>query len=279
MTHAVQEQTPTVGVNRRRSGTAALGGLAAAVAVAVVALLPIAAQAQAQSPAYRGPRTPDRKPDLNGIWQVLNEAHFNVEPHSGQMGIPPGLGVVEGGEIPYTPEAAKKRKDNFDHRFAADPLNKCFVPGVPRVMYLPFPFEITQTPKHIAVTSAFHHTNRIIYTDGSPHPAPLEFWIGDSRGHWEGDALVVDVTHFNDQTWFDAAGNFHSEDLHVVERYTLLDRDHLNYDVTIEDPKVFTRPWKMHMVMYRRLDKNLQLLDYDCVEYFFVNYLNRLTGK
>jgi hypothetical protein len=133
---------------------------------------------------------------------------------------------------------------------------------------MPFPFKITQTAKDVAISYEFTHTLRPIVMDGSPHPeTPEENWMGISRGRWEGDTLVVDVRNFNDQTWFDHAGNFHSEKLHVVERYSMTDSDHILYEATIEDPKVFTRPWKISMPLYRVVDKNARLLEYECVFY------------
>ena len=207
------------------------------------------------------------QPDLNGIWQALNAASWDVRAHNAQDGIPAGLGVVEGGEIPYQPWAAAQQQENYANRLDADPLRKCFLPGVPRVTYLPFPFRILQTPDHVVITYEFAHVVRIIYTDGSDHPLPNDFWMGDSRGHWDGDALVVDTTHFNGLTWFDGAGNFHGDQLHVVERFTPITPYHLDYEVTIEDPEVFTRPWTMRMPLYRRMDDGLQLLDYDCVDF------------
>ena len=141
------------------------------------------------------------------------------------------------------------------------------------------PFEISQTPKHVVIAYEIAHARRIIYTDGSPHVEALEFWMGDSRGRWEGDTLVVDTIDFTDKTWLDKAGNFHSTALHVVERYTPMGPNHINYEVTLEDPKVFTRPWKMSMVIYRRLEKNLQLLDYDCVSFFWSKWEKTLTRK
>jgi hypothetical protein len=246
---------------------------AAMAALLSLSLIPSAAQPRA-APAYTGPRTADGKPNLNGIWQVLGTAHWDLEPHSAQEGVPAGQGVVEGGEIPYQPWAAAKKKENYENRMTLDPLHKCFLPGVPRITYVPFPFQIAQTPKHVVITYEYAHAVRIIYTDGSPHPGPLDFWMGDSRGRWEGDTLVVDVTHFNDRTWFDMAGNFHSDTLHVVERYTPISPDHITYEVTIEDPKVFTRPWKMGMSLYRRVEKDLQLLDYDCVDFFWQKFLS-----
>jgi hypothetical protein len=239
----------------------------------------LAAQAPAgqnRAGPYAGPPTPDGKPDLNGIWQVLSPAHWDIEAHSAEEGVPGGQGVVEGGVIPYQPWALAKKKENYEQRATADPLSKCYLPGVPRVTYVPLPFEIVQTPKYVVIAYEIAHARRIIYTDGSPHVEALEFWMGDSRGRWEGDTLVVSTNNFTDKTWFDKAGNFHSTALHVVERYTPMGRDHINYEVTIEDAKVFTRPWKMSMIIYRRLEPGLQLLDYDCVSFF---WKRTLAGK
>ena len=213
-------------------------------------------------------RTADGKPDFNGVWQVLNTAAWDLQDHGGQLGIPPGQGVVEGNEIPYLPAAAAKKQQNFANRATADPDAQCFMPGVPRATYMPHPFEIVQTPTMIAIRYEFAHALRTIMMDGSKHPEGVpSTWMGDSRGRWEGDTLVVDVKNFNDQTWFDRAGNFHSDALHVVERYTFSSPDHILYEVTIEDPKVFSRPWKMSMPVYRRLEKNVKPLEYECVFY------------
>ena len=209
------------------------------------------------------------KPDFSGVWQALNSAGWDIQDHSGQLGEPPGEGVVEGNEIPYQPWAAAKRKENFAKRATADPTDaNCFLPGVPRATYMPYPFEIVQTPSKIAITYEFGHALRVIPLDGSPHPDGLpDAWMGDSRGRWEGSTLVVDVKNFNDQTWFDHAGNFHSDALHVVERYALRDADHILYEATVEDPKVFTQPWKISMPLYRRLERNARVLEYECVFY------------
>ena len=226
-----------------------------------------AGQAAAPASGYDGPRTSDGRPDLNGIWQVLNSAAWDIRPHNARDGVPAGLGVVEGGAVPYQPWAAEQQQENEANRLTADPLRRCYLPGVPRITYMPFPFRILQTPDHVVVTYEFAHAVRIIYTDGSPHPLPNDFWMGDSRGHWEGDTLVVDTTHFNGRTWLDAAGNFHGDALHVVERYTPTTPYHIDYEVTLEDPDVFTRPWTMRMTLYRRMDEALQILDYDCVDH------------
>jgi hypothetical protein len=210
------------------------------------------------------PRTADGKPDLSGIWQAVNSAAWNILPHSAEDGVPAGLGVVEGNEIPYRPEAAAKQRENFANRATLDPEAKCFLPGVPRASYMGFPFQIVQAPTQVSILYEYAHALRNVFMN-SPHPkGPIEFWMGDSRGTWEGDTLVIDVVHFNGQTWFDRSGNHHSEQLHVVERYTPIDRDHINYEVTIEDPKVFTRAWKMAMPLYRRVDRNMQMLEYEC---------------
>jgi len=243
---------------------------AAAIAAAVLwlALMPTRAQTPAASGStYTGPRTADGKPDLNGIWQTFSPAHWNLEAHTAEEGVPAGQSVVEGSDIPYRPAALAQRKANFEKRATADPLTKCHLPGVPRIMYLPFPFQIVQTPKYVSMLFEYSNGTRVIYTDGSPHPPPLDLWLGDSRGRWEGDALVVDVTQLNDMTWFDMAGNFHSDALHVVERYTPIDTNHVRYEATIEDPNVFTRPWKIAILLYRRLEPNLQILDYVCVDF------------
>ena len=243
-------------------------GIAASAVVGflVVAVMPVLGQAPNRS-AYRAPRTFDGKPDLSGIWQVLNSASWDIQAHNASEGVPAGQGVVEGGDIPYQPWAVAKRQQNAQNWMKEDPLQKCFLAGVPRATYLPYPFQIVQTPKYIGVAYEYNHASRTIYLDGTPHSGVGEFWMGDSRGHWEGETLVVDVTEFNDQTWFDRAGNFHSEALRVVERFTRTSPDIMSYDVTIEDPKVFTRPWKMSMPLYRRQEKNVRLLDYVCLEF------------
>jgi len=203
------------------------------------------------------------KPDFSGIWQALNTAAWDLQDHAGALGLPPGQGVVDGNEIPYQPWALARKQENFAKRRAADPAEaNCFLPGVPRATYMPYPFEIVQTPKLIAITYEFAHALREIPMDGSAHSDLTDTWMGDSRGRWDGTTLVVDVTNFNDQ-----AGNFHSDALHVTERYTLADRDHISYEATIEDPKVFTRPWKISMPLYRRVEKNGKLLEYECVFY------------
>jgi hypothetical protein len=179
---------------------------------------------------------------------------------------PGGPGVVEGGEIPYLPAAKEQKKQNFEHRLAADPEVKCFLPGVPRATYMPYPFEIFQSEKAIFFAYEFAGAVRNIFLK-DPGPAPIDSWMGQSVGHWEGDTLVIDVTGLDERTWFDRAGDFHSDALHVVERYTPLGPDTLSYEATIEDPKVFSRPWKIKMPLYRHVEENARMMEFKCVEF------------
>jgi len=215
-------------------------------------------------------------PNLNGIWQAMNTANWDIQGHSAQAGQvvsegargaePAGLGIVEGEEIPYLPAALEQKKKNWEHRFTDDPEIKCYMPGVPRATYMPFPFQIVQGKNVILISYEFANAARTIYMDKAP-PAPTDYWMGHSVGHWEGKTLVVDVTSLNDQTWFDRAGNYHSDALHVVERYTPVSADAMQYEATIEDPNVFSRPWKISMPLYRHVEKNAQLLEFRCVEF------------
>jgi hypothetical protein len=244
--------------------------IVAAALVASLMLTGVPGTSQTTAATYTPPRTPDGHPDLQGVWQTLNTAAWDLEDHAARLGVPAGKSVVEGGEIPYQPWALAKKTQNYEQRATLDPETKCYLPGVPRVNYMPFPFQIIQKPNELTFLYEFVHAVRYVFTTGKPHPpGPIEWWLGDSRGRWEGDTLVVDVIHFNDQTWFDRAGNFHSDALHLVERYALVGADHMSYEVTVEDPKVFTRPWKMSMVLYRHKEKNFQLLDYECYGFDF----------
>jgi hypothetical protein len=253
-------------------------------ALFAIAAMPALAQ------TYRAPRADGGHPDLNGIWQALNEANYDLEGHAaraamalrpgpygpvpaapvvalGAVGsVPPSLGVVEGGEIPYKPEALAKKKQNQQNWLTSDPEIKCYLPGVPRANYIPQPFRIFQNAKQIFFAYQYAGAVRNIFLK-DPGPAPVDSWMGQSVAHWEGETLVVDVTGMNDQTWFDRAGNFHSDALHVVERYTRTSPDVISYEATIEDTNVFTRPWKISMPLYRRQEKNAQILEFKCVEF------------
>jgi len=229
----------------------------------------VQAQALASTQRIQG------KPNLSGVWQALNEAHWDIRAHASRPGPPQfgalfaepgGLGVVEGNDIPYQPWAAAKQKENFAKRWELDPEAKCFMPGTPRATYMPYPFQIVQGTKKILISYAFANAGRLIHMD-KVDDSPADTWMGWSRGRWEGDTLVVDVTAFLDSTWFDRAGNFHSEALHVVERYTPAGPNVIQYEATIEDPKVFTRPWTISMPLYRRLEKNAQVVEFQCVPF------------
>jgi hypothetical protein len=265
-------------ISRKAMRIAVAGSLLSA------AIMPLAGQ------AYRAPRAENDKPDLNGIWQAMNEANYDLEGHNarpamalrpgpygpvpapsvlalGAVGaVPPSLGVVEGGEIPYKPEALAQKKKNQENWVTSDPEIKCYLPGVPRATYIPQPFRIFQSNSQLFFAYQYAGAVRNIYLK-DPGPAPVDAWMGQSFGHWERETLVIDVTGFNDQSWFDRAGNFHSDALHVVERYTRTSADVISYEATIEDPKVFTRPWKISMPLYRRQEKNAQILDFKCVEF------------
>lgn len=232
----------------------------------LVTLLLCAMATHAMAAQVDFPRTADGRPDFSGIWKTLDNVDYDLEPHHGRKDAPPGIGVVEGGLIPYRPSALEQRQRNFEARDKLDPRLKCFVLGTPRAQYGGEPFQVLQRPRDITLLYQFTHMTRTIHTNGTLHPEGenLLFWFGDSRGHWEGDTLIVDVTHFNDLAWFDRAGNFHSENLHVVERWTPLGPDHIEYKATIEDPEVFTRPWSINVILYRHKEKNFQIIENYC---------------
>jgi hypothetical protein len=258
--------------------TIAAVSLAAGVSMAQAPQAPAARPATrpAAAPAYRAPRTADGKPNLNGIWQAMNTANWDIEAHSaapspvrdlGATGaIPGGIGIVEGGSIPYLPEALKKKQENQANRLKLDPEVKCYLPGVPRAVYMPYPFQIIQSTKHIMMLHEYAGAVRTIYM-AEQVEAPADSWMGWSNGKWDGESLVVDTKGFNDLSWFDRAGNFHSDALHVIERFTPRSADTLNYEATIEDPKTFSKPWKISMPLYRRVEPNAQIMEFRCVEF------------
>ena len=264
-------------------------GITIGAAIAMAALVSISSESQTPT-TYRAPRAPGNRPDLNGIWQALNTANYDIEAHVarpamalrpgpfgpvpaapvlalGAVGaVPAGMGVVEGGALPYRPEALVQRKENQENWVTRDPEIKCYLPGVPRATYMPYPFQIIQSASAVFIAYEYAGATRNIYLK-DPGPPPVDSWMGQSVGRWEGETLVVDVKGFNDQTWFDRSGNFHSDALHVVERYTRTSPDVMWYEATIEDPTVFTRPWKMSMPLYKRQEKNVQIMDFKCVEF------------
>ena len=245
----------------------------ATAVVAFVALFLTAASAQ----NYRAPRTHDNRPDLNGIWQALGSAHYDVEGHAADFspslemgalgGVPAGLGVVVGGEIPYKQEALAQRQANRENQLLYDPAVRCYMPGIPRATYQPFPFQIVQTPEYILFAYEFASASRIVYMNRPDFEAPADAWMGHSRGRWDGETLVIDVTSQVPETWFDRSGNYHSNSIRVEERYTATSENHLQYEATITDPEIFERPWTIRLPLYRRIDENMQLLEFKCVEF------------
>lgn len=213
------------------------------------------------------PRLPSGKPDFSGIWQTTSLADYDLEPHATRADAPSSAGVVEGGVIPYLPEALALRKRNFDTREKNDPRLKCWSLGVPRAVYYPQPFQILQRDRDLTLVHQFGYQVRTIHTNGTLHSTEddqQELWHGDSRGRWEGDTLVVDVRNFNDETWLDRSGNYHSTQLHVVERWRFLDANTIEYHATLEDPEVFSRPWSLKVNLFRDRDPNAQLIEDYC---------------
>jgi hypothetical protein len=236
------------------------------------------AQGRAGGAAQARPATIAGRPNLNGIWQAINTANWNLEDHSAsatafwQLGaisaIPAGQTVIvdNNGTIPYTPAGLKKREENRAGWPKSDPEAKCYMPGLPRATYMPFPFQIVQGQKDILFVYEYASSNRIVHMSNHTEP-PVDSWMGWSNGKWDGNTLVIEATGFNDQSWFDRAGNHHSEQLKVTERYTLQGENHLMYEARIEDPRTFTQPWTIRMPLYRRIEPNVQLLEFKCVEF------------
>ena len=220
------------------------------------------------------PRLHSGRPDFSGIWQTTSAADYDLEPHSARKDAPPGPGVVEGNVIPYLPAALEQKKRNFESRDTQDPRLKCWMLGTPRGIYYPEPFQILQRDSDVTLVFQFGHSVRTIFTNGTlhPHATDNEFYLGDSRGHWEGDTLVVDVTDFNEDTWLDRAGNFHSPQLHVIERWKFLDANTIEYQATLEDPLVFSRPWNLSVILHRHREKNFQLIENYCFTLDFDKY-------
>jgi len=286
---------------RTRLRASMIGVAIASAAVGAVLSLSVTQMAGGASPARIS-----GKPSFSGIWQANNEANWDLQAHEARPGmvtqrgiypfpytqvpaapvlalgaaggVPGSIGVVQGdGQIPYKPEALAIKKENAEHWIDRDPELKCYLPGTPRGMYMPYPIEITQSTNKVHVAYEFSASARTIHLDKVEEP-PTDLWMGHSVGHWEGDTLVVDVTDFNGKTWFDRAGNFHSDALHLVERFSLMTPDVIRYDVTIDDPKTFTRPWQISMPLYRRMEPNMQLIEYRCTE-FVEDFLYGHVGK
>jgi hypothetical protein len=267
-----------------------LGKYGSIVVVVVAALFVSHGAQRSPAPAQTGLARIAGKPDFSGIWQANNTANWDLQTHAarplvGQPGflansgvlaapvvglgtlgwVPAGLGVVDGEEIPYLPWAAARKKENLEHWIDRDPEIKCFQPGIPRAIYMPHPFQIIQSSTKVMMVFEFANAQRTVHLNKMDE-YPNVSYMGNSVGRWEGDTLVVDVSSFTDATWFDRAGNFHSDALKVTERYTPMGKDAIRYEATINDPQVYSRPWKINMPLYRRLEPNAQLMDFRCVE-------------
>jgi hypothetical protein len=238
----------------------------------VVLALLVTAHGQAPASGWKYVGPPAGQPDMQGVWMVYNDAKYDVEAHGPRPGIPAGPGVIvdpPDGKIPYLPGALARREDNYknsrdpDPWKSVDPYHRCYAAGVPRITYLGWPFQIVQTEKAAVFVYEWMHQRRAAHYDLTARAEAAPPWNGDSRARWEGKTLVVDVTDQNERTWFDMVGNYHSDELHVTERYTLVDADTIDYEVTIEDPKVFSRPWKMKMPIHRQKN-GVGLLEYEC---------------
>lgn len=256
--------------------------------VALAALAAGSAPAFAQGGAI--PRTPAGHPDMSGLWQAMGNAHWDIEPHTarpalamqpgpvvpvpanevlalGAVGsVPSGYGIVEGGEIPYLPEARTVRDENRAAWLERDPEIRCYLPGVPRATYMPFPFQIFQSDQRIAVAYEYAAAVRDIYLEDPGEPQ-VDSWMGQSYGRWEGDTFVVRVNGFNGEAWLDRAGNFTGYGATVTERYTMVGPDHILYEAEIENPATFSRPWSIRMPLYRNIDPDARLGQFKCVEF------------
>ena len=270
--------------------TVALAGLVSAGLTTPVLAQTKKAPAQSSASSYKAARLPNGKPDMNGVWQAMNNANWNVEPAAAQAAlcmrdgpvakvpcrnvlplgaigsVPASQGVVEGGAIPYKPEALKVRNENRAAAVERDPEIRCFLPGVPRANYMAQPFQILQSDKSMLMSYEYAGAVRnVLFND--PGPAPVDSWMGQSAGKWEGDTLVVTVTGQLDSTWFDRAGNHHSGEMKVVERWTPTGPMTMRYEAEITDPQTFTRPWKMSMNLYKRQGEDARLQQFKCVEF------------
>jgi hypothetical protein len=264
-------------MKRLRTGITRAAWAFQAALLVISSLSPRAmAQVPERGTASRIPRMPDGRPNFNGLWQAMTTAYWDVEDHPAQAGpvvqigaigaVPAGYGVIEGGTIPYKPEALVKKKENFANRIKLDPEVKCYLPGIPRANYMPYPFQIIQSQGDILFAYSYDSATRLILMT-KHREAEVDSWMGTNNGHWEGDTLVIDVTGFNGRAWLDRAGNFTTDSLHVVERYSMLDENTINYEATIEDPAIYTRPWKISLPLYRHREKNARLLEFKCVEF------------
>lgn len=243
---------------------------------AVLGFSTVVGTAQAQ-PGGIGPDEIGGQPNLSGVWQAMNTANWNLEAHSAEAidefwrlgslaAIPAGRSVVVEGEIPYRPEALEQREENQAGWPEADPETLCYLPGIPRANYMPYPFQIFQTESDILFVYSYHSANRLVEMDERIE-APVDTWMGQSNGQWEGETLVIETHAQNGKPWLDRAGNWYSRNAIVTERLTLMTPNHIDYQVTISDPTVFTSDWTIRMPLYRNVEENAQILEHKCVPF------------
>jgi len=244
---------------------------AATLALTATALVfGAAGQSPKDTTPYSAPRLADGKtPDFRGIWQARGTAYVNIEGHAAEKGVAASKSIVvdpPDGKIPYRPEARARRDENYRTRGTADPASKCYQAGVPRATYLATPLQILQSPGNFAIVYEENHAFRVFHPEGTPHFDAADWWMGDTRYRWEGETLVADVAALTDQLWLDAAGNFHSTEFHVVERYRLTGPDTLEYEARIEDPVVYTRAWTLRAVLQRVKDRDARIIEDECLD-------------
>lgn len=247
------------------------------VVILSVALSTFSMFLSAQDLGYEVSLDPWGNPDLNGIWQAIGTAHWDLETHESRAGpiwqlgaigaIPGGMGVVEGGEIPYRPEALQKKVENQANWLELDPVVKCYMPGIPRANYMPYPFQIFQTDQNVMFAYQFASSTRNVFMNRPDYEAQILTVMGHNLGHWEEQTLVIETTDQYDWTWFDHSGNHHSESLKVTERFSAIGPNTLWYEAEIDDPEIYTRPWKISMPLYRRLEREVRIVEFKCQEF------------
>lgn len=243
------------------------GVWAALWACLLLAAAPLAAQ------EYEPARNRFGQPDFEGIWQVLDPAaHYDLEPHAARYGVPASTGFITDppdGRIPYNARGRAQREANRADP-AQDPIARCYKPGVPHMMYLPFPLQIVQSEHVLTIMSEYVHNTRFVFLNRSDHfgEDELDLWNGDSVGRFEGNTLVTDVFNFHPDSWLDRSGNHAGGwTLRVNERFTLVDADTIRYEATLSDPEDFTQPWTLQVYLHRHKDPRKQLLEYECHAY------------
>ena len=241
---------------RARTRRAVLAGAVLACAIAIAH--PASLAQTAGAPFVPGRLWDGKTPDFRGIWQARGSAHQNIE---GRIVVDP-----PDGKIPYKPEALARRRQNYRNRATADPSLKCYQAGVPRATYVPMPLQILQSPGNFAIVYQENHAFRVFHPEGRPHFDATDWWMGDTRYRWQFDTLIADVVAMTDLAWLDHAGNFHSTEFHVVEKYRMTSANTLEYEARMEDPVVYSRPWTLRTTLYRVTQPGARIIEDECLE-------------